>query len=73
MGSLTDRQKTVIVIVFVVHLILVRLTWRDLRRRPDAAVRGQKRFWRLASGLNTSGSVAYWLFGLRRVPPVTPG
>jgi hypothetical protein len=72
MESMTNRQKRVIVIVFVVHLILVRLTWRDLRRRPDAAIRGQKRFWRLASGLNTTGSVAYWLFGRRSGSPVMP-
>jgi len=26
----------------------------------------------LASGLNTTGSVAYWLFGRRRVPAVAP-
>ena len=70
MDALTDRQKKVIAVVLVVHLLLVRLTWRDLRRRPDAAVRGKKRMWRLASSLNTTGSVAYWLFGRRRVQPV---
>jgi hypothetical protein len=63
----TDRQKKVILAVLVVHLILVRLTWRDLSRRPDAAVRGRKRAWRFASSMNTSGSVAYWLFGRRRI------
>ena len=40
------EKKVILVVVLVVHLILVRLTWRDLRRRPDAAVRGQKRLWR---------------------------
>ena len=66
---MTDQQKRVVVIVFLVHLILVRLTWLDLRRRPDAGVRGNKRFWRLASSMNTTGSVAYWLFGRRTAPP----
>jgi hypothetical protein len=72
MDSLTDHQKKVILIVLVVHLILARVTWLDLRRRPDAAVRGKKRFWRLACSLNTTGSVAYWLFGRRSVPAEVP-
>jgi hypothetical protein len=42
-----------------------------LSRRPDAAVRGKKRMWRLASLLNTSGSVTYWLFGRRSVPELS--
>jgi hypothetical protein len=72
MGTLTDRQKKTIVVALIVHLIMVRLTWRDLRRRPDAAVRGPKRAWRLASTMNTTGAVAYWLFGRRRVAPLSP-
>ena len=67
-GSLTDQQKKVVAFALVVHLIVATLTWRDLRRRPDAAVRGRKRMWRLAATMNTSGSLAYWLFGRRRLP-----
>ena len=67
MDTLTDQQKKVILAVLVVHLILAKLTWRDLSRRPDAAVRGKKRVWRFASSVNTTGSVAYWLFGRRRI------
>jgi hypothetical protein len=62
---MTERQKRVLAVALVIHLIMVSLTWRDLSRRPDAGVRGRKRFWRLASLLNTSGSVTYWLFGRR--------
>ena len=54
--------------MLVVHVILLALTWQDLSRRPDAAVRGRKRMWRFVSGVNTTGSVAYWLFGRRPVP-----
>lgn len=72
MDALTEPQKKAIVMVLVVHLILLTLTWLDLRRRPDAAVRGKKRVWRFASSVNTTGSVAYWLFGRRRVPPQAP-
>ena len=42
------QQKKVLIAVLVVHLILVRFTLRDLRRRPDAAVRGR-------SGCGASG------------------
>jgi hypothetical protein len=59
-------NKLVLAIIGVVHLTAVTLTWRDLRSRPAAQVRGPKRIWQVASALNTSGSVAYWLFGRRR-------
>ena len=68
MDSLTDQQKKVIAVVLVIHLVLVALTWRDLRTRPEAGVRGRKRLWRMAATMNTTGSVAYWLFGRRRLP-----
>lgn len=63
---MSEKQKRVLVVALVIHVIMLRFTWRDLSRRPDAAVRGPKRLWRLASLLNTSGSVTYWLFGRRR-------
>jgi hypothetical protein len=65
---MTDKQKRVLVVALVIHVIVLNLTWRDLRRRPSSAVRGKKRMWRLASMANTTGSVAYWLFGRRRMP-----
>jgi hypothetical protein len=65
---MTERQKRVLAVTLVVHLIVLRFTVRDLRRRPDAAVRGPKRFWRVAASLNTTGSLAYWLVGRRRTP-----
>ena len=64
--DLNDRQKRVLLVVLVVHLILARFTLRDLRRRPDSAVRGPKRLWRLWAATNTTGSLAYWTFGRRR-------
>jgi hypothetical protein len=71
-GSMTAQQKKVLLVALVIHVVVLKLTWLDLRRRPDAGVRGKKRVWRLASSLNTTGSVAYWLFGRRRVPAVAP-
>jgi hypothetical protein len=64
--NLTDQQKRVLLVVLVAHLILAKVTWLDLRRRPAAAVRGPKRLWRTWSFLNTTGSMAYWTIGRRR-------
>ncbi len=72
MKPLTDQQKKVLVVALVIHLIMIRLTWRDLRARPDSAVRGPKGLWRFAATLNTSGSLAYWLFGRRRLDEALP-
>lgn len=66
MAAKRKPNKLVLAIIGVVHLTAVTLTWRDLRSRPAAQVRGPKRIWQVASALNTSGSVAYWLFGRRR-------
>lgn len=65
---MTEKQKRVLIVALIIHVIMLKLTWIDLSKRPDAAVRGKKRMWRLASLLNTSGSVTYWLFGRRSVP-----
>jgi hypothetical protein len=66
---MTEKQKRILTVALVIHVIMLSLTWRDLSKRPADAVRGKKRMWRLASLLNTSGSVTYWLFGRRSLPP----
>jgi hypothetical protein len=63
--GMTEQQKKVLAVVAVVHLIVATFTLRDLKRRPADAVRGPKGLWRLWAVLNTTGSVAYWLFGRR--------
>jgi hypothetical protein len=65
---MTEKQKRILSVALVIHVIMLSLTWRDLSRRPAAAVRGKKGLWRIASLLNTSGSVTYWLFGRRALP-----
>jgi hypothetical protein len=65
--NLTDKQKQILVVVLVIHLILARLTWRDLKRRPEPGVRGRKGLWRTWSFFNTTGSLAYWTLGRRRL------
>jgi hypothetical protein len=62
----TSRELPSTRVTFTVlfgHLIVTTLTWRDLARRSPAQIRGSARLWRVASGLNTLGSVAYWTVG----------
>ena len=67
MAAKGKPNKLVLAVVGVVHLTVMTLTWRDLRSRSADQVRGNKKIWRVASALNTTGSAAYWLFGRRRV------
>lgn len=59
-------NKLVVVGVAVLHLSIVTLTWRDLSGRSPEQIRGNKTLWRIVSGANTGGAVAYWLIGRRR-------
>ena len=68
---MTEKQKRILSVALVIHVIMLSLTWRDLSKRPAAGVRGKKGVWRIASLLNTSGSVTYWLFGRRSLPDRT--
>lgn len=66
------RPTLILLGVLVVHVILARLTLRDLHRRPQEAIRGpSKRLWQLWAVTNTTGSIAYWVFGRRRPGGVT--
>jgi hypothetical protein len=56
-------------LILAAHSAVAALTWRDLRARPAEQVRGSKRVWRVASAVNTVGSVAYWLVGRRQGEP----
>jgi len=51
--------------ILAAHLIVTSLTWRSLRHRAPDQVRGGKKFWRVASAMNTLGSAAYVLLGRR--------
>ena len=65
MNKKPSRLVLVLAYIAVVHIPAAVLTWRDLRERSAAQVRGDKWIWRVASILNTSGSLTYWLLGRR--------
>jgi hypothetical protein len=52
--------------VLVAHAAITTVTWRDIQRRPVDQLRGSKRLWRVASAMNTIGSVAYVAVGRKR-------
>lgn len=58
-----SKSLKIVLVYLPFHVAVAALTWRDIDRRPAARVRGTKGAWKLASGLNTLGSVAYWMAG----------
>jgi hypothetical protein len=55
-GMERKPNKYVLAAIAVVHVVVVTLTWRDIRSRPAGQVRGNKKFWLVASGLNTANA-----------------
>ncbi|TAN25969.1 MAG: hypothetical protein EPN30_04560 [Actinomycetota bacterium] len=45
------------------HFAAAAFTWYDIDHRPAERIRGRKRVWKIASPVNTLGTVGYWLFG----------
>lgn len=58
--------KPVLAGILVAHVAVTAITWRDLSYRQPEQVRGTKRFWQVASGVNTLGSLAYYLVGRKQ-------
>ncbi len=64
-----DRKRSnwkVIALFLALHAVATAFTWRDIGHRPKSQIRGSKWFWRMASGANTGGSIAYFMCGRRR-------
>lgn len=58
-----DQKARLVVVAVAVQAVIAALTVRDINRRPDEAIRGPKRLWRLLGTVNTTGSAAYWIVG----------
>ncbi|MGH9046982.1 MAG: hypothetical protein ACRDVW_06675 [Acidimicrobiales bacterium] len=61
---MTSTRKLVLAIVGL-EVVSAAFVWRDLAARPDTAVRGSKRFWRVIALVNPGNSLLYWMFGRR--------
>lgn len=59
-------NKYILAATAVVHIVVVALTWRDIKDRPAGQVRGNKKFWKIFSALNMGNAALYWLVGRRR-------
>ena len=60
----SPRQRSLAVVLIGISLGLVAVAERDLHRRGDTQVRGDKRLWRVVC-LNAIGAVGYLLWGRR--------
>jgi hypothetical protein len=47
------------------EVVVAALAWRDLARRPDSKVRGNKTAWRIFITINPGNALAYWAIGRR--------
>ncbi|MET0694633.1 MAG: hypothetical protein ABWX96_11965 [Propionibacteriaceae bacterium] len=56
-------------LILAAHTLIAAFTWRDVNRRDPADLRGPKWLWRLLSGLNTTGALAYYLVGRKSAGP----
>ncbi len=58
----------VVAALVAAHLVVTRphLAWTSANRADDE-IRGSKRFWRIASAAQMGNSLAYWLFGRKRI------
>ena len=58
-------NRKVVMAVVVVEVVVAVFAYRDLAGRPDELVRGPKKLWRIAIGMNPGNSLVYWLLGRR--------
>ena len=65
-SEFSGRQRTAIIVAGVVQTSLTVATLLDLRRRPNAQIRGSKHLWTAAAFVNFVGPLAYFTFGRRR-------
>lgn len=65
-AELSAAQRTGLIGLGVVEVVLLLAAFVDLHRRPAGQVRGSKRAWRLAALVNVVGPLAYFTLGRRR-------
>jgi hypothetical protein len=64
-SDLTPTQQKLVIVTGAVEAALTTYALRDLASRPDAAVRGPKLAWRLATLVQPFGPVVYLVAGRR--------
>lgn len=62
---MTSRRKRIFAVIVLIEVIFAAAAWRDLARRTDDEIRGNRNFWRVVVLLNPGNSLFYWLLGRR--------
>jgi hypothetical protein len=58
-----NTKKLLLGGLVAVEVVSAAVAWRDLSRRHDDQVRGDKKAWRVFIALNPGNSFVYWIFG----------
>lgn len=64
--ELSTGAQIGVIVTAIIELTLTIAALRDLQKRPAEQVKGSKKLWALASLINISGPIAYFLFGRRK-------
>jgi hypothetical protein len=67
-NELSPPRRVLAFVLFLVSLGIVAAAQRDIRRRTDAEVRGNRLLWRLVS-LNAVGALGYFRWGRTAAAP----
>lgn len=59
-------KKVAIGALVAIEMVSSFFAWRDLARRSDDQLRGNKLLWRIFMSLNPGNSLLYWAIGRRR-------
>ena len=65
-GSLSARTRRLIVVGGVIEFGFKVAALRDIYRRADEEIRGNKWVWVTAQAINTFGPISYFMFGRRK-------
>jgi hypothetical protein len=60
----SPARRSLAAVLVAISIALVAVAERDLHRRPDKQIRGDKRLWRIVC-LNAIGAAGYLLCGRR--------
>ena len=64
--DISSARKARAIVQGLAQTALVILAMRDLRRRPEAEINGNKKLWTLVAFAPPFGPIAYFLFGRKR-------
>jgi hypothetical protein len=65
-SDLSDRSKTVILVLASIQMSLAVTAWIDLIRRPANLVRGSKAIWAAVIAITFVGPAVYFRLGRRK-------